>query len=87
MYEALGLDRVSYSQFLRRATPLVVRGLEEGWIRAEIPAAPSPDPEAYQIVFLDADRWADELTAAFATNIPFDERIRTTAVEGDPDLT
>ena len=88
MYEALGLDRVSYAQFVRRATPLVVRGLEEGWIRAEIPAAPSPDPVAYQINFLDADRWADELTAAFASNIPFDERsMPSIAVEGDPDLT
>ncbi|HYW90588.1 MAG TPA: hypothetical protein VFB50_22655 [Chloroflexota bacterium] len=87
MYEALGLDRVSYSQFLRRATPLVVRGLEEGWIQAEIPAAPSPDPAAYQIHFLDAERWAEELTAAFAPNIPFDDRLRPPAVEGDPDLT
>jgi hypothetical protein len=87
MYEALGLDRVSYSQFVSRATPLVVRGLEEGWIQAEIPAAPSPDPAAYHIHFLDADRWADEVTAAFAPNIQFDERIRPAAVEGDPDLT
>jgi hypothetical protein len=87
MYEALGLDRISYAQFLTRATPLVVRGLEEGWIQAQIPAAPSPDPEAYQIHFLDANRWADELTAAFATNIPFDDRIQRPGVEGDPDPT
>src|SRR5438105_10724670 len=32
MYAALGLERVSYPQFVRRATELVVRGLDEGWI-------------------------------------------------------
>jgi hypothetical protein len=86
MYEALGLDRVSYSQFVSRATQLVVRGLEEGWIRAEIPAAPNPDPHAYQVHFLDADRWADELTAAFADKLPLDT-FSNGSVEGDPDLT
>jgi hypothetical protein len=88
MYEALGLDRVSYSQFVSRATQLVVRGLDEGWIRADIPAAPNPDPHAYHIEFVDADRWADELTAAFAANMPLDEFIDgQVEVEGDPDLT
>jgi hypothetical protein len=86
MYDALGLERVSYSQFLTRATQLVVRGLEEGWIQAEIPIAPNPDPHAYRIDFLDADRWADELTAAFADKLPLDSFIDG-QVEGDPDLT
>jgi hypothetical protein len=35
--------------------------------------------------FVDADRWADELTAAFAVNLPYDEQVRTD-VEGDPDV-
>ena len=65
MYLALGLEKVSYSQFVTRATRLVVRGLEEGWIMADLPAAPTPDDSAYQIRFVDADRWADELTAEF----------------------
>jgi hypothetical protein len=86
MYEALGIDRVSYSQFLTRATQLVVRGLEEGWIVADIPAAPTPDPAAYGVRFLDPDRWADELTAAFAENLPPPNGLPT-GVEGDPDLT
>jgi hypothetical protein len=86
MYQALGLERVSYSQFLTRATQLVVRGLEEGWIVADIPAAPTPDDRAYGIRFLDADRWADELTAAFEQGMPLPDGMRS-GVEGDPDLT
>jgi hypothetical protein len=86
MYEALGLDRVSYSAFLSRATQLVVRGLSEGWIVADIPAAPIADDHAYGIRFLDADRWADELTAAFAEDVPLPDG-RNSEIEGDPDIT
>jgi hypothetical protein len=86
MYEALGLERVSYSQFVSRATQLVVRGLAEGWIEAEIPAAPTDEEGAYRIRFVDADRWADELTAAFASALPLNG-VLPSEVEGDPDLT
>ena len=65
MYEALALEKVSYSQFVRRATGLIERGLAEGWIVARFPPAPTPVDEEYQLTFLDPDRWADELTAHF----------------------
>jgi hypothetical protein len=83
-YEALGLERVSYTQFVTRATQVVVRGLAEGWIEADVPTAPTADDSAYRIRFVDPERWADELTAAFAANMPYDEQVRTD-VEGDPD--
>ena len=86
MYEALSPQRVSYPQFVRRATELVVQGLAEGWIEADIPAAPTPEDHAYRIRFVDADRWADELTSAFATDQPDTEPLAG-QVEGDPDLT
>jgi hypothetical protein len=85
MYAALDPEKVSYSQFVTRATQLVVRGLAEGWIEADIPVAPTDDVEAYRIRFVDPDRWADELTVAFARNLRLDEPVRT-EVEGDPDL-
>ena len=70
-YEALGLERVSYTQFVTRATQIVLQGLAEGWIVADIPAAPTDDDQAYQVRFIDPDRWADELTAAFgALDLP-----------------
>jgi hypothetical protein len=86
MYEALGLEKVSYSQFLVVATQLVVRGLDEGWIVADIPAAPTPDDHAYGIRFVDAERWADELTEAFASNLPLPNGFAS-EMEGDPDHT
>jgi hypothetical protein len=85
MYEALGLEKVSYSQFLRIATALVVRGLDEGWIVADIPAAPTPNDRAYGIRFIDPDRWAAELTEAFASSLPLSNGVAS-EVEGDPDL-
>jgi hypothetical protein len=84
-YEALGLEKVSYTQFVTRATPVVVRGLTEGWISASIPAAPTTDDTAYQIHFVDADRWAAELLEIFGTPMDYDEQVRTD-IEGDPDL-
>jgi hypothetical protein len=65
MYEALAPQRVSYSQFVTRATPIVVRGLAEGWIEVHIPPAPTTDDTAYQMRFVDPERWADALTNAF----------------------
>jgi hypothetical protein len=35
--------------------------------------------------FVDPDRWADELTAAFAITPSHAEQVRTD-IEGDPDL-
>ena len=85
MFEALGLEKVSYTQFVTRATQVVVRGLAEGWIEVDLPPAPTMDDSQYHVRFVDADRWADELTAAFAVNLPYDEQVRTD-VEGDPDV-
>jgi hypothetical protein len=85
MYEALGLEKVSYTQFVTRATQVVVRGLAEGWIAVDLPPAPTTDDAQYLVRFVDADRWADELTAAFAVNLPYDEQVRTD-IEGDPDV-
>src|SRR5687768_14899649 len=59
-FEALALERVSYTQFVTRATEVVVRGLAEGWIEADIPAAPVEDDSAYVVRFVDAERWAEE---------------------------
>jgi hypothetical protein len=76
MYEALGLEKVSYTQFVTRATQVVVRGLAEGWIELAMPPAPTEDDTLYRVRFVDADRWADELTSAFTVNLPSDEHAR-----------
>jgi hypothetical protein len=69
MYEALGLQKVSYSQFVARANQIVVRGLAEGWIEAELPRAPTADDQQYRVRFVDPERWADELTQAFSATL------------------
>jgi hypothetical protein len=76
-YAALGLQKVNYSQFVARATQLVARGLAEGWIEIDLPAAPTADDTAYRVRFVDAERWADELTAAFAGNLSMDDHVHT----------
>ena len=82
-YEALAPEKVSYTQFVTRATQVVVRGLAEGWIQVDLPVAPTADDSQYRVRFVDAERWADELTTAFSVNLPPDGQ---TPVEGDPDL-
>jgi hypothetical protein len=68
-YEALALEKVSYTAFVTRATQVVLAGLAEGWIEATIPAAPTDDDTAYHMHFTDPDRWADALTAAFSVPV------------------
>jgi hypothetical protein len=82
-YEALGLEKVSYAQFVTHATPVVLRGLAEGWIEAHIPAAPTDDDSAYGMRLVDPDRWADELTAAFAHNLGPAQQVRSDGEGGD----
>jgi hypothetical protein len=84
-FEALGLSKVSYTQFVTRATQVVLVGLREGWIEADIPSMPTDSDEAYQIRFVDPERWAEALLEAFAVALPFDEQVRSD-VQGDPDL-
>lgn len=69
-YNALKPPRVSYGQFVNHATDIVLRGLAEGWIVAELPVAPVPNDHAYSLRFVDPDRWADELAAAFFGQLP-----------------
>jgi hypothetical protein len=57
---------VSYAKFLQRVTDIVCQGVLEGWIELRIPPVPVPDDAAYGIEFKDPDRFAAELTAAFA---------------------
>lgn len=89
MYDALDPARLSYSQFVVRATEMVVRGLAEGWVEARIPAAPTYDDGEYGIRFTDPDRWADALTSEFLgasdpNDVASDVQVRID-VEGDPD--
>jgi hypothetical protein len=84
-FEAMALPKLSYTQFVTRATQVVVRGLAEGWIEIDIPPAPTTDDSGYRVRFTDPERWADELTAAFSVNLPYEDQVRTD-VEGDPDL-
>ncbi len=84
-YEALGLGRVSYTQFVTRATEVVVQGLADGWIEARVPPAPSDDDEVYEVRFLDPERWAEALLAAFDLPMGLSDQVRVD-VEGDPDV-
>lgn len=85
-YDALAPAKVSYSQFVVRATQVVAKGLREGWIVASIPAAPTYDDTAYAITFVEPERWADELAQAFEPGgSPRGAAPPGAAVEGDPD--
>jgi hypothetical protein len=64
---------------------VVIEGLRAGWIEIDLPAAPTDDDSAYRIRFVDPDRWAEALTAAFDVAPTYADQVRTD-VEGDPDL-
>lgn len=64
-YEIVGPKKVSYSSFVKRVTPLVCRGLDEGWIEAGLPRAPIPDDAAYGLKITDPDRFAEEMGRLF----------------------
>src|SRR4051794_41422402 len=51
MYKALAPSKMSYTQFVARATQVVVRGIAEGWIEVDLPAAPTSDDAQYGVRF------------------------------------
>ena len=65
LYEIVKPKGVSYSSFVRRVNALVCRGLEEGWIVAQLPRAPVPDDAAYSLTITDPDRFVDEIGRLF----------------------
>ena len=65
-YEIVNPKRVSFSSFVKRVNPLICRGLAEGWIVAQIPAAPVPSDAAYGLEITDPERFVNELERLFA---------------------
>jgi hypothetical protein len=70
-HRALGVE-ISYNRFEARVTELLSRGAEEGWVRFVLPPAPTGDDSAYRMEFDDENRFIDELTAEFATEMTQD---------------
>ncbi len=64
-YEIVKPKKVSYSSFVSRVNALVCRGLQEGWIVAQLPVAPVPDDAAYDLTVEDPDRFVDEMGRLF----------------------
>ena len=73
LYEVLRPKGVSLDKFIDRSLAILSHGLQDGWVIAEIPAAPFPDDRAYAIRITDPDRFAAALEAAF---LPAAERQR-----------
>jgi hypothetical protein len=65
LYDLLRPKGVSFDKFLDRSLEVLTRGIEDGWISAELPAAPVPDDRAYAITIGDPDRFAAALEEAF----------------------
>lgn len=65
LYLAIQPRGVSYSGFISRITHVVCRGIEEGWVEVRLPPSPVADDSAYQLTFLDPDRFADEVLKEF----------------------
>ena len=57
--------RMSYGRFERAVTELICQGLAEGWAELRLPKAPVPDDDAYELAFVDMQRFVDEMTRRF----------------------
>src|SRR5258708_2001763 len=69
-FEAMALEKVSYTQFVTRATQFVIRGLAEAWIEPDLPASPTTDDSLYRVRFVSPNPWAGELSPASAVRCP-----------------
>jgi hypothetical protein len=59
-----------YAKFEAQVTELLFRGAEEGWVRFELPAAPSADESAYRVEFDSDERFVEELARLFGEPEP-----------------
>ncbi len=60
----------SLSKFIKRMDELHLRGVDEGWIRIEIPTSPFAPAAAYRIEYVDPERFVRELYALYNMPIP-----------------
>ena len=58
---------IPYSRFEARVTELLCNGAEQGWVKFVFPPGPRPDEAAYQMEFIDEERFITELEALFAS--------------------
>lgn len=65
LYRVIQPRGISYSGFVSRITEVVCRGIEEGWVEVTIPRTPVPKDSAYDLTFLDPERFADEVNKQF----------------------
>lgn len=54
-----------YSRFVRQVTELLCRGIDEGWVRLQLPANPLDPAGRYGIDYRDPERFVQELQALF----------------------
>lgn len=81
MYKAVSPPRTNYQVFVHSVTKALIKGLDEGWVKMEIPEDPFIDNPVYRLSYLDSERFADTVAKLFP-DVNWDETI--TIEEAEP---
>ncbi|MDA8216908.1 MAG: hypothetical protein M0Z94_04745 [Dehalococcoidales bacterium] len=82
LYTAVTPPNTNYQSFLHQVTRVIFKGVDEGWVKVEIPEDPFSDNPMYKLSYLDSEMFADGVAALFPT-VNWDETIAVEESELD----
>jgi len=84
LYERLSPKDTNFEVFCYSVTRVVVKGIEQGWAKLELPADPLADDPVYKLQILDLERFTEEMERALP-DVNWDEDIEVTEKQATPD--
>jgi hypothetical protein len=74
LFAAVAPPNVNYQSFLHQVTRTIMKGVDDGWAKVEIPEEPFADNPIYRLSYLDSEKFADAVAAVFP-DVDWDETI------------
>lgn len=65
LYAAVAPPNTNYQVFVHQVTRAIVKGIDDGWARIEIPEDPFGDNPIYKLSYLDSEKFADAVAAIY----------------------
>lgn len=81
LYAAVSPPNTNYHVFVHQVTRAIMKGIDEGWAKVEIPEDPFCDNPVYKLSYLDSERFADAVAALYP-NVDWEETITLEEGEG-----
>ncbi len=86
LYASLGPKETNFDVFCFTVTSVVIKGIEDGWVRLDLPADPLADDPIYKLEILNLERFTAEMEKSLP-DVNWDEDIEVSDATPAPGVT